>query len=118
MPPLAIHELGDAIARIPAPHMHLMTPVPSTADDDVLADILISMWALASGRFLRRGVRPEQLTREELINFWADDLTPTPGRHAAPPGLGQAETQPWPTPTRHYRHTSAAIRLRHRAQAR
>jgi hypothetical protein len=82
MPPLAISDLGHAIARIPAPRAHLAPPVTSD-DDDLLADLLISMWALASGRFLRRGIRPEQLSEEELIDFWADDLTPAFGRHAA-----------------------------------
>jgi hypothetical protein len=41
------------------------------------------MWELASGRTLRRDIRPEQLTEEELISFWADDLTPASGRHTA-----------------------------------
>ena len=51
-------------------------------DDEFLAGLLIRMWALASGRTLRSDVRPEQLGREELIRFWADDLTPASGRHA------------------------------------
>jgi hypothetical protein len=41
------------------------------------------MWALASGRALPRNVRPDQLSEEELIGFWADDLSPAAGRHAA-----------------------------------
>jgi len=52
-------------------------------DDDFLAAILVRMWALASGRPLPRNVRPEQLGTEELIAFWADDLSPAAGRHAA-----------------------------------
>jgi hypothetical protein len=51
-------------------------------DDEFLAGLLIRMWALASGRTLRSDVRPEQLSSEELIRFWADDLTPPSGRHA------------------------------------
>jgi hypothetical protein len=47
-----------------------------------MAGLLIRMWALASGRTLRSDIRPEQLSSEELIRFWADDLTPPSGRHA------------------------------------
>src|SRR5712691_7067171 len=53
-------------------------------EDDLLADILVRMWSLASGRRPRPGVRPDQMTAEELIGFWADDLTPAAGRHASP----------------------------------
>ena len=52
-------------------------------DDDVMAAVLIRMWSLASGRILRSDVRPDQLTEEELIRFWADDMVPPSGRHAA-----------------------------------
>jgi hypothetical protein len=52
-------------------------------DDDLLAAVLVRMWALASGRQLPRDVRPDQLSEEELIGFWADDLSPAGGRHAA-----------------------------------
>jgi hypothetical protein len=44
------------------------------------------MWSLASGRTLRRDVRPDQLTEEELVGFWADDIAPASGRHAIPRG--------------------------------
>jgi hypothetical protein len=54
-----------------------------TADDDFLADLYVRMWELASGRRLRKDVRPEQLTQEELISFWADDLASPTGRHTA-----------------------------------
>lgn len=57
--------------------------------DDFMAALLIRMWSLASGRTLRSDVRPEELSREELIRFWADDLTPPSGRHADP-GAGLA----------------------------
>ena len=52
-------------------------------DDEQLAGLLVRMWSVASGRRLRAGVRPDQHTVEELIGFWADDLTPSSGRHAA-----------------------------------
>ena len=53
-------------------------------DDEFMAALLIRMWALASGRMLRSDVRPDQLSSEELIRFWADDLTSPAGRHAGP----------------------------------
>jgi hypothetical protein len=55
---------------------------PDDAGDEYLADVLIRMWALASGRTLRRDVPPDQLSTEELTAFWADDMTPQAGRHA------------------------------------
>ena len=58
---------------------------PAARDDEFMAGLLIRMWALASGRTLRSDIRPEQLSSEELIGFWADDLTPPSGRHAGPP---------------------------------
>jgi hypothetical protein len=57
-------------------------PPASDGDDEFIAGLLIRMWALASGRTLRSDIRPEQLNRDELIRFWADDLTPASGRHA------------------------------------
>ncbi|MBV9446664.1 MAG: hypothetical protein JO345_12315 [Streptosporangiaceae bacterium] len=44
--------------------------------------------ALATGRKLQPGVKPDQLNADELIEFW-DDITPVSGRHAAP-DLGHA----------------------------
>lgn len=44
--------------------------------DDDLAAFLIGMWAMRSGRSLPQGVRPNQLSEQELIGFWADDLSP------------------------------------------
>ncbi len=41
------------------------------------------MRALESGRSLPRNVRLDQLSEEELIGFWADDLSPAAGHHAA-----------------------------------
>jgi hypothetical protein len=61
--------------------------------DEFLAAVLIRMWALASGRTLRRDVPPDQLGTEELIAFWADDMNASPGRHARPGGSGRQEHQ-------------------------
>jgi hypothetical protein len=63
---------------------------PSGGDDEFMAALLIRMWALASGRTLRSDVRPDQLSSEELIRFWADDLTSPAGRHAGPAGTARA----------------------------
>ena len=60
-------------------------------DDEFMATLLIRMWALASGRTLRSDVRPDQLSSEELIRFWADDLISPAGRHAGP-AAGPART--------------------------
>jgi hypothetical protein len=69
---------GAASAGSPAPHA-----ARAGNDDDVLAAVLIRMWSLASGRILRSDVRPDQLTENELIGFWADDMASLSGRHAA-----------------------------------
>jgi hypothetical protein len=44
-----------------------------SAEDELLARVLISSWSLSTGRTLRSGVAPEWLTEDELISFWADD---------------------------------------------
>jgi hypothetical protein len=67
--------------------------------DEVLAAVLIRMWTLASGRTLRRDVPPDQLSVDELIAFWADDLTPPSGRHAKP-GLARHRAPRGPAPDR------------------
>lgn len=54
--------------------------------DDFLAALYVRMWVLATGRALPRDVPPDQLSTDELISFWGDDLYPAPGRHAAPAG--------------------------------
>jgi hypothetical protein len=56
---------------------------PRTADDDLLAALLVRMWELESGHSLPRNVRPDQLSEEELIGFWADDPAPVTGQRAA-----------------------------------
>ena len=46
-------------------------------NDELLARVLIGSWSLATGRTLR-GVPPQSLSEDELINFWADDYIPAP----------------------------------------
>jgi hypothetical protein len=70
---------------------------PGEPDDDLLAALLIRMWALASGRSLRRDVPATQLSEEELINFWADDMSPPTGRHATPGKPDRATREQLPT---------------------
>jgi hypothetical protein len=41
--------------------------------DELLGFLLISTWSLTTGRQLRCDVPPEELTEQELIDFWADD---------------------------------------------
>jgi hypothetical protein len=57
-------------------------PPNTSSDDDLLAALLIRMWSLASGRSLRSDVPASQLSEDELIDFWADDMSPPSGRHA------------------------------------
>jgi hypothetical protein len=71
-----IEPNGDSVALDPA--------------DEQLARILVLMWSLASGRRLPSAVRPDELSPEELIEFWADDLRPATGRHAREPAHGKA----------------------------
>jgi len=58
-------------------------PAGQAADDDLLAAMFVRMWSLASGRRLRPGVSPEQLSADELADFWADDFSQVCGRHSA-----------------------------------
>jgi hypothetical protein len=53
------------------------------AADDTLAAMYIRMWSLATGRRVTPGVRPEDLTVPELVDFWADDFSRVSGRHTA-----------------------------------
>lgn len=73
-------EAGPGLASLrPAA---LGNPARHSLDDEFAAQLLIRMWVLASGRTLRRDVRPEELSEDELICFWADDLVSSAGRHA------------------------------------
>jgi hypothetical protein len=72
---------------IPAPRTPSQPPAevyPDDLGDDLLAALLIRMWTLASGRTLRRDLPPDQLSQDELVGFWADDMNPSAGRHVLP----------------------------------
>jgi hypothetical protein len=43
------------------------------SDDELIAHLLIHTWILITGRMLRSDVPPQDLTEQELIDFWADD---------------------------------------------
>jgi hypothetical protein len=45
-----------------------------TPAEQTLALVLITTWALATGRTLRTDVSPDRLSRDELIDFWSDPL--------------------------------------------
>ena len=83
-----VHEIADRESR-PAPTGPASGALAVANSDDILAAVLIRMWSLASGRTLRCDVRPDQLTEEELIGFWADDIASASGRHAI--SRGEAE---------------------------
>jgi len=51
-------------------------------DEEQLARMLVLMWSVISGRSLDPEVPLDQLSVDELISFWADDLAPVAGRHA------------------------------------
>jgi hypothetical protein len=59
----------------------LIQEATERTEDDDYADVLVRMWSLATGRIPRLGIRPSQLTEQELLWFW-DDLAPAAGRHA------------------------------------
>jgi hypothetical protein len=100
--------------RQPAPETCLDDP-----DDKLLADVLIRMWALASGRSLRTDVPPCQLSSEELIAFWADDMSMPTGRHArhgGSDGVGSAPDKAGRSARRsrgkRHRHSHARVPVR------
>lgn len=59
----------------------LSAPVPP--GDDQLLTLLVTAWALDTGR-IPPTRPPEQLTAAELIDFWADDQTATGNPPALP----------------------------------
>lgn len=73
---------------------HGILASPANPDDELLAAVLIRMWTLASGRSLRRDVPPAELREDELISFWADDMSEPAGRHALPGEPDRAARSP------------------------
>ncbi len=53
-------------------------------DDELLAQVLVTTWALATGRVLRADVPPSLLSRDELIDFWSDDRMAAAGPALSP----------------------------------
>ena len=51
---------------------------PPLSHDEFVARLLVDIWTLATGRTLR-DVPPDELTAEELIDFWSDDHLDTDG---------------------------------------
>jgi hypothetical protein len=56
-----------------------MTDRPRS-DDEIIGHLLIDTWTLITGRVLRSDVPPQELSADELIEFWADDLLLECGR--------------------------------------
>jgi len=48
-------------------------PFTLLSDDELIARLLIHTWMLTTGKTLRSDVPPDELTQEELIDFWSDD---------------------------------------------
>ena len=48
-------------------------PFIPLSDDELIALLLIDTWTLTTGKMLRRDVPLQELTEEELIEFWSDD---------------------------------------------
>jgi hypothetical protein len=48
-------------------------PFTLLSDDELIARLLIDIWTLTTGKTLPCDVPPDELTEEELIDFWSDD---------------------------------------------
>lgn len=77
------------IARPATPRRRFAPPNPVRSDDEIIAYLLIGTWALATGRSLPSDIPLDQLSEQELIDFWADPLIgqEAPGMrpHVRPP---------------------------------
>jgi hypothetical protein len=56
-------------------------PFTPLSEDELLALLLIHTWTLTTGKTLRCDVPPQELTEEELIEFWSDDHLDPTARH-------------------------------------
>ena len=64
----------DAIppsARKPEPDYAI--PFTLLSEDELIAELLIRTWTLTTGKTLRYEVPLNELTEEELIDFWTDE---------------------------------------------
>jgi hypothetical protein len=70
---------------------------PPVSHDEFVARLLIDIWTLATGRTLR-DVPPQELSAEELIEFWSDDNLaengPSSRRSAQPGNIGGRARKP------------------------
>jgi hypothetical protein len=48
-------------------------PFTLLSDDELIVRLLVRTWMLATGKELREDVPPQELSPEELIDFWSDD---------------------------------------------
>lgn len=64
-------------SRVLQGHSHLSAATGLAAEDELAACLLIATWASTTGHTLRADIRPQLLTQEELISFWADEQTGT-----------------------------------------
>jgi hypothetical protein len=64
-------------------------PIILLPDDELLARLLIDTWTLTTGKALRSDVPPQELTEEELIDFWCDDYFDSVVKHWYWPGRHQ-----------------------------
>ena len=55
---------------MPALRTMAFTPL---SDDELVARLLIHTWTLTTGKTLRCDVPPQELTEEELIDFWSEE---------------------------------------------
>jgi hypothetical protein len=73
------------------PEQRPVMPHVPLSDDELVAQLLIHTWTLTTGKMLRSDVPPQELTEQELINFWADDHFEPAGR---PSACDQSPPQP------------------------
>jgi hypothetical protein len=70
-------QFRPVIGRYPShsqkPERDHTMPFTLLSDDELIARLLIHTWTLATGKTLRCDVPPHELTKDELIDFWADE---------------------------------------------
>jgi hypothetical protein len=71
-------QLADVIGAVAEQDERAMS-----LEDRAIALLLVSAWAIRTGRVLRP-VPFNELTAEELVNFWADDQLEEPPATSVP----------------------------------